>query len=117
MSAKLGTAKSTAADAHRPKVPGDAKSLQDRVAALSKGPGARETLGALADPALFTGAIDIDGWAGDELRRILESMLTIRSAEEQLGSMVESGEIVCPVHLAIGQEAVPVGVSHHLIPG
>jgi pyruvate dehydrogenase E1 component alpha subunit len=28
--------------------------------------------------------------------------------------MVEDGEIVCPVHLAIGQEAVPVGVSHHL---
>ncbi len=47
---------------------------------------------------------------------MLESMIAIRSAEERLGRMVEDGEIVCPVHLAVGQEAVPVGVSHHLTP-
>jgi pyruvate dehydrogenase E1 component alpha subunit len=45
---------------------------------------------------------------------MLESMIAIRATEDRLGRMVEDGDIVCPVHLAIGQEAVPVGVSHHL---
>ncbi len=43
-------------------------------------------------------------------------MLSIRAVEERLGELVESGDVVCPVHLAIGQEAVPVAVSHHLTP-
>ena len=116
MSAKLGTAQSSAAEPIRPKARADAKSLRDRVAALSVGLEARPTLGALADPAQFTGAVDIDGWTGEELRRMLASMIAIRSAEDRLGRMVEDGEIICPVHLAVGQEAVPVGVSYHLTP-
>lgn len=109
MAAKLGTVNAPAAEGDRPTGRVDAKSLHQRLAAL-----ARPTLGALADPARFTGAIDIAGWPADELRRFLESMIAIRAAEERLGRMVEDGEIACPVHLAIGQEAVPVGVSHHL---
>ncbi len=115
MAAKLGTVNAPSAEGDRPRARIDARSLQDRLAALSEdAASARPTLGALADPALFTGAIDIAGWPADELRRFLESMIAIRAAEERLGRMVEDGEIVCPVHLAIGQEAIPVGVSHHL---
>ena len=114
MSAKLGTANAPAAQGDRPAGQADARSLQDRLAALSAGAAAQATLGDLADPARLTGPIDIDGWSGDELRRMLETMIAIRAAEDRLGRMVEDGDIVCPVHLAIGQEAVPVGVSRHL---
>jgi pyruvate dehydrogenase E1 component alpha subunit len=113
--AKLGASKS-AVHVNGPGVDADARSLQDRVAAYSRSAEERDTLGALADPALFTDAVDTEGWPGEDLRRLLSSMLTVRSTEEQLGRMVESGEVVCPVHLAIGQEAVPVGVSCHLTP-
>ena len=43
-------------------------------------------------------------------------MITIRTAEERLGELVENGDVVCPAHLAVGQEAIPVGVSHYLRP-
>ncbi len=114
MSAKLGTANAPTAEGDRPTGQVDATALRDRLVALSRGAVTQPTLGELADPARLTGPIDIVGWSGDELRRLLESMIAIRAAEERLGSMVEDGEIGCPVHLAIGQEAVPVGVSHHL---
>lgn len=42
------------------------------------------------------------------LRR--ETMLLIRRAEEEIARMIESGEIRCPCHLSIGQEAVAAGV-------
>jgi len=42
------------------------------------------------------------------------AMLRIRMAEEQLGEMVSSGEVKCPAHLYIGQEAVAVGVCQAL---
>ena len=40
------------------------------------------------------------------------SMMTlIRRTEEAIAALVESGEVRCPCHLCIGQEAVPAGVS------
>src|SRR5665647_347224 len=78
--------------------------------------GFRDTLGALADPKAFTGAIDLaqveSGWAVSKLR----DMIRIRVAEEFVGELSESGEARCPCHLGIGQEAVAVGVSAHLKP-
>jgi pyruvate dehydrogenase E1 component alpha subunit len=41
-------------------------------------------------------------------------MKVIRRAEEKLADKVLEGEIVCPCHLGIGQEAIAVGVSEHL---
>jgi pyruvate dehydrogenase E1 component alpha subunit len=41
-------------------------------------------------------------------------MHLIRLTEEAIAGMVESGEAKCPCHLGIGQEAVAVGVAHHL---
>jgi pyruvate dehydrogenase E1 component alpha subunit len=39
-----------------------------------------------------------------------EIMMLIRRAEERIAEMVESGEVGCPCHLYIGQEAVAAGV-------
>jgi len=39
-----------------------------------------------------------------------EIMTLIRRAEERIAEMVESGEVRCPCHLYIGQEAVAAGV-------
>src|ERR1700728_3179128 len=39
-----------------------------------------------------------------------ETMTLIRRAEERIAEMVESGEVRCPCHLYIGQEAVAAGV-------
>ena len=44
-------------------------------------------------------------------------MLRIRRAEEAIAEMVEHGEVRCPCHLSIGQEAVPAGVCAALRPG
>lgn len=71
-------------------------------------------LGALADPAAFTGPLDIAGEDAARLARQLRGMLVIRAVEERIGDMVSAGKIVCPCHLGIGQEAVAVGVSADL---
>ena len=44
-------------------------------------------------------------------------MLRIRRAEEAIAEMCETGEVRCPCHLSIGQEAVAAGVSAALVPG
>ena len=74
------------------------------------------SLGELADPNFHNEPLDIENWSPERLRGFLNSMLKIRATEERLGELVESGDVVCPAHLAIGQEAIPVGVSHHLTP-
>ena len=43
-------------------------------------------------------------------------MLLIRRAEEAIAEMCESGEVRCPCHFSIGQEAVAAGVSAALVP-
>lgn len=49
-----------------------------------------------------------------EYINLLKKMITIRIAEEIISENVKSGLIKCPCHLAIGQEAIPAGVSHFL---
>lgn len=73
-------------------------------------------LGALADPDQFRGPVDLAGGDAEAYLVKLERMLLIRSVEETIGALVESGEVRCPCHLAIGQEAVAVGVATHLTP-
>jgi acetoin:2,6-dichlorophenolindophenol oxidoreductase subunit alpha len=46
----------------------------------------------------------------DLLRSMHRTVLTIRVAEETIADLVESGEIRCPCHLYIGQEAIAAGV-------
>ncbi len=45
-----------------------------------------------------------------QLIAMYRTMLRIRLLEEKAGELVEAGEIGCPVHLYIGQEAVATGI-------
>lgn len=77
----------------------------------------RDTLGALADPSAFNDSIDLGQVTSDWAMGKLRDMVRIRAAEEAIAKLVESGEARCPCHLAIGQEAVAVGVSTHVNSG
>ncbi len=68
-------------------------------------------LGTLADSEHHQEPLSLPAEDRFWLHAALRQMLLIRSAEDFIGQMVESGKIRCPCHLAIGQEAVPVGVS------
>jgi len=74
----------------------------------------RSALGGLADPQRHHEPLDVGGTDTAVLARFLESMLTIRLAEEAIGALVEEGLAKTPCHLAIGQEAIAVGVSASL---
>lgn len=55
--------------------------------------------------------------AGFDVKQLIgwhRSMVLIRRVEEVIADLVESGEVRCPCHLAIGQEAVAVGVASGL---
>ncbi len=71
-------------------------------------------LGHLEDPSHFVDPLKIDGQDARWLKDGLAMMLLIRAAEEKIADLAISGEVVCPVHLAIGQEAAAVGVARHL---
>ena len=73
-----------------------------------------KTLGPLADPTAFTGPVDLQNTPDAAALDMLERMALIRRAEEQIAEMVEAGEVKCPCHFAIGQEATAVGVAEHL---
>lgn len=74
------------------------------------------TLEALADPNRFQEPVRIDELKPDVLLRMLEKMILIRLAEEKLGDEVFSKQIKCPCHLVIGQEAISVAVTEHILP-
>ena len=42
---------------------------------------------------------------------LLTSMIRIRMVEEEIALRYPEGKMRCPVHLSIGQEAVPAAVS------
>lgn len=48
------------------------------------------------------------------LKRLHRDILRIRLIEERIVALYPEQEMRCPVHLSIGQEAVPVGVCAHL---
>src|SRR3546814_13539726 len=50
----------------------------------------------------------------DRLLVLYEGMLVIRRAEERLQALFADGEVPGFIHLSIGQEAVPVGISASL---
>ena len=72
------------------------------------------TLGDLARPEKFTAPLELKDHAADFLIGKLEDMLEIRIVEEVMADMIRSGDIKCPVHLTIGQEAAAVGVAQNL---
>lgn len=50
----------------------------------------------------------------DKLLEFYRKMFLIRRSEEMIGEMVAAGEVICPAHLYIGQEASAVGVCSNL---
>ena len=72
------------------------------------------SLGELADPNLFQSPVVVDNYDSSELKEHLKRMLLIRFAEEKIADEIVAGNIVCPCHLAIGQEAIAVGVAKAL---
>ena len=50
----------------------------------------------------------------DDRKTLYRNMLLIRRIEEALRQLFADGHIPGFVHLSIGQEAVPIGVSSHL---
>ena len=74
-------------------------------------------LGALGDPANCHEPIDLAGTSPEAARTMLERMMLIRAAEERIGDAMAAGEVKCPCHLAIGQEAAAVGVAQHVRDG
>lgn len=70
-------------------------------------------LGSLADPTAHHEPVDISGFEG-RAPAFLRSMWLIRAVEEVVADFAASGLAKTPCHLAIGQEAVPVGISASL---
>ena len=52
--------------------------------------------------------------AETELFNIYSQLLRIRKIEESIADRYSEWQMRCPVHLSIGQEAIPVGISMHL---
>ena len=71
-------------------------------------------LGNLADPNSYIDAIDIVDCDHCLLERQLRTMMRIRRAEEVIGYGIKTGEVICPTHLGIGQEAIATGISTYL---
>lgn len=72
------------------------------------------TLGVLGDPAHMNGPLDLKDFKPEDLLDALHDMVMIRTVEEVIAEMVVAGDVKCPAHLTIGQEAASVGVAYHL---
>ena len=48
------------------------------------------------------------------LKNLYYDMLRIRLTEEKIAELYKEQEMRCPVHLCIGQEAIPAGICKHL---
>lgn len=68
-------------------------------------------LGALADPHCTVADVSLKGVSRSAAIKWYRDMLLIRRAEEAIANLVVAGEVHCPCHLAIGQEACAVGVA------
>ena len=71
-------------------------------------------LSKLLNPQEFHNPISIEGQDIKILKKILNLMLTIRKAEQQLALAKKNGLVGGPVHLGVGQEAIAVGISQNL---
>ena len=65
----------------------------------------------LLNPKFYQKPLDIRGFNDNELITFLEKMLFIRLVENKLAQEKKNNVIKGPVHLGVGQEAIPVGIS------
>jgi TPP-dependent pyruvate/acetoin dehydrogenase alpha subunit len=73
-------------------------------------------LGSLSDPSNYSEPIALGDIEPEPYVAALERMVLIRLVEERIAVAVTAGQVRCPCHLAIGQEACAVGVARHLRP-
>ena len=71
-------------------------------------------LKSLKNPKIDNADHSLNLLSNEEYILLLKKMITIRIAEEIISENVKNGLIKCPCHLAIGQEAIPVGISQFL---
>lgn len=71
----------------------------------------------LFDPSISAPDVDLTDLPEIDWRGALSMMARIRVLEDLVGRKSEEGLFKTPVHLSIGQEAVPVGVAFSLRPG
>ncbi len=71
-------------------------------------------IGDLGDPAAYTDPVELGNLPTNAVLAFLEKMLLIRRTEETVAELIVANEVRCPCHLSVGQEAVAVGVAHHL---
>jgi TPP-dependent pyruvate/acetoin dehydrogenase alpha subunit len=74
-------------------------------------------LGKLADADQFHEPLALNDFSHEELLKYLEKMIQIRCAEEKIADEVKGGQVKCPCHLVIGQEAVPTALAPHIRAG
>jgi TPP-dependent pyruvate/acetoin dehydrogenase alpha subunit len=76
---------------------------------------AKFTLESLSDPKCYTEPLILPlHLSKDESISILKSMLLIRYVEQKIAELIKNKTVKCPCHLAVGQEAIAVGVSTQL---
>lgn len=75
-----------------------------------------DDLRGLANPQneKFNGTLNIENENSNDLIEMLNTMILIRKVEEKISYWIETGKTKCPCHLAIGQEAVAVGIARNL---
>jgi len=71
-------------------------------------------LGRLADPSQYHENVNLESFDKSELLSLFSMMTKIRLAESAIADWVMEGKAKCPCHLAVGQEAIPTGVSFSL---
>lgn len=71
-------------------------------------------LNELADPNFYTNNINVSGYSHEKCLVLLKQMLTIRTVEQEIATLVRTNQAKCPCHLAVGQEAIAVGVATQL---
>ncbi len=92
----------------------------DRTPSADHGPvrhgaSAADTLPAhLFDSSLHAPAVDVEPYPDVDWVEALRTMIVIRETEDLIGRKSEQGQFKTPVHLSIGQEAVPVGTALNL---
>jgi len=73
-----------------------------------------DRLGDLSDATKYIDRLNISSVSAEKIFSYLETMLLIRLAEQAIAKLITDGHVKCPCHLAIGQEAIPTGISDSL---
>lgn len=69
----------------------------------------------LFDPMQYVGPVSVKGMESSMLESFYKKMVMIRQCETEIADLIRKKKVVCPCHLAIGQEAIATGISQNLV--